>query len=225
MVKAKLLTMVAGSVLGLSLIAGGGTYALFTSSAANTNNTFTAGTINLTETRDLGDTIPGPMFYTSTSDPTGQFPYDTNKNSPYQPPGGESLGDLAPGDSMTRAMNLYNNGANALDAKVTRLKAAVNPAGLTSGAAYDEFISKLNVVVQAPALNKILYSGPLSGLLNGSDNGWVDIPSPALVMKANGGPMNVTFTVTLDKSADNLIQAKTFVFDFSFYAEQLRNNP
>lgn len=216
----KLLILISTGLLAVCLLVGGVTYALFTSSAANADNTFMAGTINLTQERDLGDEIPGPMFYTSTSDPTGSFPYDTNKNDPYQPPGGESIGGLAPGDSMTRAMNLYNNGANALDAKITKLQATVNPAGTTSGDAYDEFISKLNVDVKVPSMNKTLYYGPLSGLLNG----WVNI-SPAMVMRANGGAMNITFTVNLDQSANNDIQDETFVFDFSFYAEQLRNNP
>ncbi|ODA41470.1 TasA family protein [Desulfosporosinus sp. BG] len=220
----KLLMLIPTGVIAVSLLVGGSTYALFRSSATNTNNNFTAGTINLTQNRDQGDTIPGPMFYTNTSDPTGSFPYDTDKNIGYQPPGGESFGGLAPGDSMTRAMNLFNNGPNALDAKVTKLKATVNPRGLTSGRVYDQFTDKLNVLVQVPSVDKILYDGPLSGLLNGSDSGWTDI-SPALRMNKNGGPMNITFKVTLDPTANNDIQNQTFVFDFSFYAEQLRNNP
>lgn len=220
--KKKLLMLIPTSVMAVSLLVGGGTYALFTSSVSNINNTYTTGTVILTQERDQGDTIPGPMFYTSTSDPTGSFPYDTNKNAGYQPPGGESLGGLAPGDSMTRAMNLYNKGT--LDAKVTKLKATVNPAGVTSGKAYNEFINKLYVVVEATSMaNKILYSGTLSGLLNGSDNGWVDI-SPAMRMSV-GSTMNINFDVYLDPSADDTIQGQNFVFDFSFYAEQLKNNP
>jgi len=218
----KLLMLVPTGVIAVSLLVGGTTYALFTSAVTNTNNTFTAGTIDLTQTRDLGDTIPGPMFYTSTSETTGRYPYD--KTKPNSPPGGESLGGLAPGDSMTRAMNLFNNGPKAIDAKVTKLKATVNPLGISSGTAYNEFISKLHVLVQVPATNKTLFDGPLSDLLSGPDSGWVDF-SPALEMYANGGPMNVTFKVTLDSTADNEIQNQNFVFDFSFYAEQLIHNP
>lgn len=215
--KKKLMLLSVAGMITIGATVGGATYALFTSSASNSNNTATAGTINLTQERDQGDTIPGPMFYTSTSDPTGSFPYDTNKNAPNQPPGGESIGGMAPGDSMFRALNLYNKGT--LDAKVTKLKATVNGAGESSGAAYDEFINKLNVLVEVPSTKRVIYNGSLSELLNG----WVPI-SPALTTKAGGGALNVTFTVTLDKTATNEIQGHNFVFDFSFYAEQLRNN-
>lgn len=80
------------------------------------------------------------MFYSAASDPTGSFPYDTNKNDLYQPPGGEAIGGWAPGDSALRAMNIYNTGT--LPVKITGLKAVVNLAGVTNGLAYDEFIQK-----------------------------------------------------------------------------------
>ncbi|HEU4962524.1 MAG TPA: TasA family protein [Bacilli bacterium] len=207
-----------GSVMAVGLAVGGSTYAIFTSSAQNTNNSFTAGTVDIEIQRDLGDTIPGPMFYTGTSDPTGSYPYDTTKNVPDAPPGAESLGGLAPGDQLTRAMNIFNRGS--LDVRVKKLQATVNAAGETSGPAYDQFIQKMNVKVMYPAANKVLYDGPLAGLLSG----YVDI-SPFLIAADPSGPANVTFTVTLDKSADNTLQGHSFVFDFGFYAEQKRNNP
>jgi predicted ribosomally synthesized peptide with SipW-like signal peptide len=217
--KKRLALMFLSGLLVIGLLAGGATYALFTSSASNTGNTFAAGTVILTQDRDMGDAIPGPMFYTALSDPTGKLPYDTNKNYPDQPPGGECIGGMAPGDQITRAMNIYNDGT--LDARIKKLQAAVN-AGFgseTSSPAYDEFIDKLNVLVKYPSGNKILYDGKLSGLLSG----WVDI-DPVLA-SAGGGALNLTFTVTLDKSAGNAIQGKNFVFDFSFQAEQKKNNP
>ncbi len=221
MLKAKILSLLAINLLGLGLVAGGGTMAIFTSSASNTGNTFATGYIRLTQNRDQGDTLVGPMFYTSIADPTGRYPYDTNGN-PLAPPGGEAIGGMAPGDSMMRAMDVYNNGANALDAQLTKVKATVNPAGITSGAAFDEFIQKLNVIIRAPDIGNgtVLYSGTLAGLLTGQ---WITVSHP-LLMSANGGATNITFSVTLDPSADNIIQGKTFVFDFSFYAEQFRNN-
>ncbi|MHB8983989.1 MAG: SipW-dependent-type signal peptide-containing protein [Carboxydocellales bacterium] len=212
-IKKRFMLLSTASVLAFVLAIGGATYALFTSSATNTGNNFTAGTINLVQDRDQGDTIPGPMFYSAASDPSGSFPYDTNKNVPYQPPGGEALGGWAPGDSATRAMNITNTGS--LTAVVTKLKATVNTNGTSSGDAYNEFIDKMNILVLYPATNKVLYNGKLAGLLNG----WVDMPG--LLANANGGAINITFTATLDKQANNSLQGhKDFIFDFSFYAEQ-----
>jgi hypothetical protein len=218
MVKRKLAGLAAIGMLGVGLTVGGATYALFTESVTNAGNSLTVGELKLSQNRDQGDTIPGPMFYSASSDPSGSFPYDTNKNAPYQPPGGEALGGWAPGDTVTRAMNIKNEGT--LDAKITRLKASVNPVGVTTGTAYQEFISKMNIKVMYPAQDRILYDGPLSGLLNG----WVDISIP-LVSRAKGGDLNITFKASLDKTASNDIEDQSFVFDFSFYAEQLRNNP
>lgn len=217
--KKKLAILSVSGLIAIGASVGGATYAWFTSSATNANNTFTAGTINLSQTRDLGDTIPGPMFYTSTSDPTGTYPYDV-AGVPYAPPGSEGVGGLAPGDSMTRAMNLSNSGS--LDAKVTKIWGSVNAAGLQPGdLAFEEFAAKMNIKVLYPANNnQIMYDGPLNGLLNGQ----VTIPRPLIARAAPSGPLNITFTATLDPSASNLLQGKTFVFDFSFYAEQLRNN-
>jgi predicted ribosomally synthesized peptide with SipW-like signal peptide len=214
--KLAVLMLTGVTVLGLGI--GGATYAIFTSSAQNTNNSFTAGTVNIDIQRDLGDAIPGPMFYTGASDTSGSFPYDTTKNVPDAPPGAESLGGLAPGDKLMRAMNIFNRGS--LDVRVKQLRANVNPAGETSGAAFDQFIQKMNIKVMYPAQNKTLYDGPLAGLLNG----YVNIPA-FLIAADPSGPANISFEATLDKSADNTIQGHTFVFDFSFYAEQKRNNP
>jgi len=201
------------SVLLIGLSVGGATYALFTDAAVNEDNTFTAGTIILNQERDLGEELPGPMFYSSSVDPTGDYPYDITK--PF-PPSGEAIGGWAPGDKATRAMNLYNEGT--LTAQITKLKANVNPFGVTEGPAYDEFVDKMNVKVLYPASNIVLYDGKLSGLLNG----YVNI-SPVLI-NAQGMPVNITFEAGLDLSAGNVIQGEDFVFDFTFYAEQVRNN-
>lgn len=216
--KKKLLLLAVAGVLTAGLGVGGASYAIFTSSAQNTNNSFAAGTVSIDIQRDLGDTIPGPMFYTGASDPTGSYPCNTTKNAPDAPPGAESLGGLAPGDQLTRAMNIFNRGT--LDVRVKQLRANVNAAGETSGPAFDQFIQKMYIKVMYPAQNKTLYEGPLAGLLNG----YVNIP-PFLIASDPSGPANITFTATLDKSADNTLQGHTFVFDFGFYAEQKRNNP
>ncbi len=172
-IKRKLALFSASGVLGIGLIAGGATYALFTDTASNTNNTFTTGTIKIEQDRDSGDTVPGPMFYSSasnTTNPKGDYPYDEYTGHDL---GGDIPGGWAPGDTVTRAMNIFNRGT--LDAKVTKLKANVNSQGVKSGEAYDEFISNMNIkVVYDGTVDRTLYDGPLSNLLNG----WVDIDIP-----------------------------------------------
>lgn len=211
--KRKLALLSITGLLALGLTIGGATYAIFTDSATNSGNTIAAGTINLTQDRDLGDRIPGPMFYTSTADSIGVFPTDINTGRRY---GGEAIGGWAPGDSVIRAMNIYNEGT--LDANITKLKASVNSLGLSSGDAYNEFIDKMHIKVKYPADNLVLYEGSLSGLLNG----YVDIPE--IFAAAQGGALNITFEATLDRTANNDIQGENFVFDFEFYSEQDQNN-
>lgn len=219
----KLLMLIPTSVMAVSLLVGAGTYAMFTSNATNSNNTFTAGTVILDQQRDLSDTVPGPMFYSASSDPTGQYPYDTNKNDPNQPPGGEAIGGWAPGDDATRAMNIYNRGT--LQANLDQLMATVHNGATSSGDAYNEFIQKMNIKVMLPSANKTLYNGSLAGLLNG----YVSIPHVTLMPNPSNpnlaSPANITFEATMDKSADNLIQGQSYVFDFTFHASQARNNP
>lgn len=213
----KSLLVVMGLMLTLVVAVAGGTMALFTDNTVNANNHFQAGTVIIANDRNMGDTLPGPMFYSAASDPTGLYPYDTTLN-PYRPPGGEALGGWAPGDKASRAMNVHNKGT--LYVKLTQLKADVNPAGITSGPAYDEFIEKMHIKVLYPSTNIVLYDGSLEGLLNG----YLNIP-PILVAPYPSGPVNITFEAALDISGSNQLQGETFVFDFTFHAEQLRNNP
>jgi predicted ribosomally synthesized peptide with SipW-like signal peptide len=217
-IKRKLALMTASGMVGVSLIIGGATYAIFSDSASNTSNTVTAGTINLDQERDSGDNVPGPMFYSvqsNDSEPPGLYPYD---GEPGVALGGEIPGGWAPGDTVIRAMNLYNRGS--LTAKVTKVKANVNAAGVTSGQAYDQFIEKMNIkVTYNTGSRPVLYNGPLKTLLND----WVTFSAP-LPIAANSGAMNIEFEAYLDESADNDIMGEDFVFDFTFYAEQARNN-
>ncbi|GIP40115.1 hypothetical protein J31TS4_33950 [Paenibacillus sp. J31TS4] len=228
----KLGVMVLSLTMTVVFTFGGATMALYTSSAQNTS-TAAAGTINLDAKRNHGDYTPGPMFYPNSLDPDGNHPYDTSKVNP----SGESLGGWAPGDTVQRAMILTNKGS--LDAKLKGLKATVRDTytqdlptggsrtatGLTSGAAYDEFIQKANVKVMIPDTNVQLFNGPLSSLLV---SGYAPLQNEPVLMGTRPpftpGPLNVTFEVTLDPSASNEIQGKSFIFDFGFYSEQARNN-
>lgn len=204
------------SILAIGFTIGGATYAIFTDSATNTNNSFETGSIILSQNRDHGDriSVPGPMFYSAKSDPTGQFPYDKPKSdgSESSALGGEDIGGWAPGDTATRAMNIYNKGT--MKAKITRLIAVVNSKGVTSGDAYNEFIDKMNIKVTY--LNITIYDGKMSELIKG-----VDITTPIIAVP-NSEPVNISFTATLSKDAGNVIQGKDFVFDFTFSGEQLR---
>ncbi|WP_423800234.1 TasA family protein [Neobacillus sp. SAB-20_R2A] len=104
-IKKKLALLSASGVLGLSLIAGGATYAIFTSSAQNTNNSFSSGTISITAKKD---DVPnnGPMFYTKSPDNGVVL-------------GGMPTGYWAPGDKNTRGLFLENTGT--LDARLKTL--------------------------------------------------------------------------------------------------------
>jgi spore coat-associated protein N len=119
--KKKLGMYAALGMLGIGLTVGGGTYALFTDSATNTNNTFEAGTLKLAGHRhDIP--ITGPMFYTNDSDA-----------------GRMGTGVWAPGDVHTRAMLIENTGS--LDAKLTSLKAIKTSGGT------EEFSQNAQVVI------------------------------------------------------------------------------
>lgn len=101
MKKKKMLIAAFSSVVLLCAAIGGGTYALFTSSAQNTGNTFASGTLSLSTHRN-DVPVEGPMFYTTDSDA-----------------GRMGTGLWAPKDTHTRAMLIKNTGS--LDAKLTNL--------------------------------------------------------------------------------------------------------
>ncbi|MEH7087155.1 TasA family protein [Neobacillus drentensis] len=119
----KLALLSATGLLAVSLVIGGSTYALFSSTASNTNNTFTSGTLKIESARaDIPMT--GPMFYTeSTANSIGAM----------------ATGVWAPGDQHTRGLFLYNKGSlNAKLAKLTATPAAPNGTPVNSGPQYDQ---------------------------------------------------------------------------------------
>jgi predicted ribosomally synthesized peptide with SipW-like signal peptide len=226
-------------MLVIGAMVSAGTFALLTDTEANEDNSITAGTIDLNVKRDHGDYVPGPMFYPDYLDPDGKHPYDVNEVNP----SGESIGGWAPGDTVTRTMIVTNEGS--LDAKLTGLKATpresftqnlprhpdgsrtISGAQIT-GAAYEEFIQKANVLVSIPDESITLYNGPLSGLIFSNADRYARLLEEPVLMGTTGlfepGPLNVTFKVTLDKTTGNNLQDKDFIFDFGFFAEQYDNN-
>ncbi len=121
--KKKLLAIIPAGVMAASLLIGGATYALFTDSATNTGNTFTAGTLTMSTSRD---DIPmaGPMFYTN-----------DNTN------GWSGTGLWAPGDSHTRGLFVRNTGS--LDGKLATVSAIAEG----SGTQYSSFESQADVTI------------------------------------------------------------------------------
>lgn len=210
----KLMTLFTTCVLGISLLAGGVTYAYFTSSAVNSGNTFTTGTVKISSLRDQGDTVPGPLFYTTALQ--GRT-YDNKKD------GIRPTGLWAPGDSVQRQLDVYNEGS--LDVKFTKVMASLDPTSdIQSGdAAYTDFINKMNIKIQQSGSSEILYDGSLAGLLSG----WVGATEIIDSASNPGGQspcVHLTFTATLDTSAGESLQGKNPVFSFSVYAEQSANN-
>lgn len=196
---------------------GFGTFALFTSNAASDTNEIAAGTLAI-DAQEGYDRIQGPMFYTSTSH-SGSIPYDVETMEDY---GGEALGGWAPGDTVTRFMEVVNTGS--LDAIVKGLRAHVNAAGLQPGdEAYEQFVRKMNLkVTEGSEDGRVLYDGALYDLLLDGDE-WYDL-EPPVVVNVDDVPAVLYFTASLDLSADNDLQGHDFVFDFELYAEQKRNN-
>lgn len=102
MKKNKLAMLALSGVLATSLVVGGATYALFTSTVTNENNV-QAGTVIITSHRDDVPNV-GPMFYTqSVAGQVGAMP----------------TGEWAPGDKHTRGLFLENTGT--LGAKLRTL--------------------------------------------------------------------------------------------------------
>jgi hypothetical protein len=198
-------------VLMLSAAVTSATSALYTSSDSNDGNSFDSGTLVISQQRNNDSVTTSPMFY---GDPTKGV-------NAYTEIGMESVGGMAPGDRIKRSLVLTNNGS--LDGKVTKLFANVTSGDTNPG--YKEFTRKLNVKVikvNNRGSNSLLYSGPLSTLL--TENGFSIPANKVFNIYSDGGTAALIFKVKLAKSAGNDLQGQTYVFDFSIFAEQLKNN-
>ena len=221
--RAKLwLTLGAVSVMALGIAAG--TVALFSASSPSSNNNFTAGTLSLSAVRDQGDTVPGPMFYTTPDE--GDTPSGVDGLFP--------TGPWAPGDSKVRVLILRNTGS--LDAWLTSVGA-----DLASGSMH-----------LADKLRYCISTSPIVPLLPGHQNDNMpqcpptDGPFPQFIAVGNLGalitadhtfdwgniamnagpvPKPFYFYVSLPLDADNSYQAETLKVDFFINAVQKKNNP
>jgi len=133
----KKLLMVLGSTAAVAAVSIGGTLALF-SDAKSATGDFAAGTLCITSERNDGDTTPGPMFYITAEQ--GQTPDGLLGTLP--------TGVWAPGDSVTRTLNVYNpRSCSTMDAWLTAVSAR-----LTEGIPnqYVQMADELTVVISTP---------------------------------------------------------------------------
>lgn len=199
--KKRILLSVMSLVTSFALI-GGATFALLSDSTVNNNNVFTTGKVDITANRDLGDPIPGPMFYTNKAEgltPDGKVPnWET--------------GLWYPGKSVTRTL-IVTNLDDSVNAKIDGISAFLH--NINDSAIAQEFANNMTVVVKPQAMpDKVLYSGKLSDLLSGRVSTLNELPiSPT-------GIWYLDFTVTMDRNAGNTLQGIVPKVDFSIYASQ-----
>jgi predicted ribosomally synthesized peptide with SipW-like signal peptide len=205
-----------------AMLAGGATMALFTDTASNTGNNFAAGTVNIEADRDLGDPIPGPMFYTTSAEgatPGGALPLPANVT-----------GLWYPGRTVTRVLDVRN--AGSLEVRLHRVSAAITSINGISvsdpnypSALATAFANKMNVrihmmdIVGGTLQNVNLFNGSLATLLTPQPTSHRPIFSPT------GSIRPVYYEVYMDINAGNNLQGIRPVVSFSVFAEQTKNNP
>lgn len=184
----------------MAAVGGGGlTLALFSAQSPASDIDFVAGSVSIDAQRDMGDGIPGPMFY-------------IDSGSGGTPPTNNATGLWAPGDEHHRILMVENDGS--LDAKLTHVRAA-----LQSGSMY--LAEKLNVVITTdPGGANVVATGKLSDFIN-ADQAFIGGPIEALVADV----VNLHFFVELPLDADNSYQGLSTVVTFTVHAVQLDNNP
>ncbi|MEW8979225.1 MAG: SipW-dependent-type signal peptide-containing protein [Symbiobacterium sp.] len=212
----KKLLMVLGSTAAVAAVSIGGTLALF-SDAKSATGDFAAGTLCITSERNDGDTTPGPMFYITAEQ--GQTPDGLLGTLP--------TGVWAPGDSVTRTLNVYNpRSCSTMDAWLTAVSAR-----LTEGIPnqYVQMADELTVVISTPygegsnAPTVTVAEAPLRDFLDGPVP--IRYPDGSKIKVHLTGTRQMQFNVTFNRDAGNEFQDKTLVVDFIVHAEQMRNNP
>jgi predicted ribosomally synthesized peptide with SipW-like signal peptide len=204
------------SAVAMALGVSAGTYALFTASTSPANNHFVAGTLAIDSYRDNGDTIPGPMFYTTAAE---------GASSPLPPaspePGLYPTGVWAPGDEHVRVLIVENVGS--LDAWLVSVGADDVTGDATGKSMY--LANKLDYWVATDAgFTNILASGKLGALISAP----TDVTFTNEVPSEVGTPTEIQrlyFKVKLPRDADNSYQEIALKVDFHVSAVQMANNP
>lgn len=203
--KKALLAIGAAAIMTLGVSAG--TVALFSAQSGPSQAILTAGTVNLKSWRDQGDTIPGPMFYTTAAE--GQTPGGV--------PGLYPTGPWAPGDTVMRVLMIRNNGE--LDAWLTGIDA-----DLVSGSTHLAAELNYRVTTDVAGANAVA-SGNLAALIAGTATFASPIALDAIGPVPTRAPKPFYFWVSLPLDADNSYQSETLRVDFTVNASQKRNNP
>lgn len=217
--KTKLFILVL-AVLLVAGLAGGATVAIFTDTANNDGNTFTAGTVDIAADRDLGDPIPGPMFYTSIAEGAveeGQEELLENVT-----------GVWWPGRTVSRNLDVRNLGSlrvrlNQVSAAITSINGE-DPAENQSLADYFADNMNVKIYVAGHPTSKVLFNGSLTTLLAGP----LDCDyKPAIAPYTGLWPpmVQLVYKVTMDSDAGNDLQGIVPVVSFYVHAEQTKNNP
>jgi hypothetical protein len=192
------------SAVALAVGISAGTYALFSASTAPADNLFVAGTLEIDSYRDNGDTIPGPMFYTTPAEGM------TSGGDPGLYPTGE----WAPGDTNMRVLIIENVGS--LDAWLTSVGADMHPGS-------SEYLAdKLDYwVATDAAFTDVVASGKLGDLID------TDVTFSHQIASEVGTPTEIQrlyFKVHLPLDADNTYQDLDLMVDFHVNAVQMKNN-
>lgn len=206
--RAKLWLSVGVAVM-MALGIAGGTLALFSDATASQDSTYTAGTLSLNSWRDQGDTVPGPMFYTTPSEGATTGGLD----------GLLPTGYWAPGDTHMRVLLVRNTGS--LDAWLVGVGADMAPGS-------SQYLAeKLTYKITTDgAGTNIVASGVLHDLITTDQLFPSKIAHNATTLPVHMRPPKpFYFFVTLPLDADNSYQNLTLRVDFTVHAEQKANNP
>lgn len=194
------LAITAALLVAIGAVAG--TVALFTAKTSAAEPIYTAAELKMNSWRDQGDTVPGPMFYTTADE--GKTPGGV--------PGRFPTGFWLPGDQYTRVLMIKNTGS--ADAWLTSVGAVLQ-------AGSSEYLAKkLQVKVTADAGGAdVLAQGALFDFVAGKAF------AHRIALPVSPAPKPLYFTVSLPLAADNTYQELPLRVDFSVSAEQMKNNP
>src|SRR5688572_21917173 len=179
------------AILGTAAaVAGLGTYGNFTDSTTPMNTTVDTGTLSINLAQP-GGAVAIPVSTTG----------------------------FMPGDSMSRAVNLINDGGSALGA-VTLTSVVTSPSSILT----TDGINGLQLAVKAcsaawtqggsPTAPTYTCAGTERSILSGPVNANAPLVNPASL--AAGGVDNLVFTVSLPATADNTFQNKSASLSLTF---------
>lgn len=218
--KSKVFLLVLSLIITISTVAGA-TYAWFTDTETSMGNTFTAGTVDISIDRDMGDATPGPMFYITNAE--GSTPDGIE--------GMWETGLWMPGKSVTRQLDVRNIGTlqvrlNELKADISSINGADPASSPELTALANSFAQNMNVKVYVAGHedDMLMYNGTLADLLT-TKTCITKPPIQALRPGQHPSVMQLCFKVTMSESAGNDLQGIRPVVSFWVGAEQTKNNP